>query len=182
MSSCSINYYDLFLFYMSELQNICTNSHVDYSEGRPFPIYDKVDDFLSNTSDRIKGIYVKDMRRYYQGELLSRLKTKNESCALFIIPEFGEAQITTIQFLQNIVISFDSFVDLDPLGERQIQFINWFISKHDEIMNSSTFLNTGKDLYCSVSTITKPIMNQSDQSSAYIRRSIVINARFCKCT
>lgn len=180
MSQCQVAYYDLFLYYMTQVQNICTNTNVLYSAGRPFNIYDKVEDFLSNTTDKVKGMFVKDLRRYYQGEILSRIKIKNETVSLFIVPEFGEAQISTIQFLQNIVISFDSYIDVDPLGERQIQFINWFINKHNEVIGDEPMSN-GQKLYCRVSTITKPIMNQSDQASAYVRRSVIINVRYCNC-
>lgn len=178
--ACDVaQYHDLFIKYMTDLQNICTSTSSIYSD-RPIKVYDKVSDFLANTTDKIKGIYVKDLRRYYQGEILSTLRTKNEACALFIVPEFGESQINTVQFLQTISISFDSFVDLDPLGERQIQFINWFINKHHDLMENAE-LTSGTALYTQISTISKSITNQSDQASAYIRRSIVINARYCNC-
>jgi len=178
--ACDSQYYALFNYYTDELEKIFTSDEEPYSTDRPMPVHEDVGDFLNDKLNKEKGLYVTDLRRYYQGELLNRIRTRHDYVSMFVIPEYGETQIETIQVIQNVVISFDSFVDTDPRGERQIKLIDWFIDKHREIFDSVT-LGSGREIYLNMSTVSKPVFNQSDQSSAYVRRSIVINLRYCNC-
>lgn len=179
----SYEYLKIFNEYGATLRDLLLNC-----PDRPYPLYELLDDYNSNLQDKYKGLLVWDSYRYYKTVVDANQIVQVPQDQLqrvigyFIVPEFSRVDIIpNFEYKQLVVISFDSCVepDFDPFQKRIIEVIDWFLNKHNEVIekiNCGFELSDSRRLYANVVQVSNPIIATN---SSYVRRSVTITLRYC---
>lgn len=193
MAECGYHYQELYDIYIKEIRNILLGLRPEYLDGRPYSIYETIDEYIKNKDNLYKGLLVWEVNKYYKGTFLIDYYKNNQplnpyetSIAFFVVPEFGQVVIDNIQYKQNIVISFDTNVTakFDPFGTKIIEVVNWFLEKHRRYIEKDQlmFPSNQQNIFIKTSGISAPIYSfDRDGVISYSRRSVQITLRFCDC-
>lgn len=194
----------IFEQYGKKLEELLLDSNEDTKS--PYPIYASREAYDADTISEFKGILVWDAQRYYSGLTADPADYESypNDVGFYIVPEFGNVSIIpNVEFKQYITISFDSNSepDKDKYGVKIIQIINWFVNRHErliealniELITSMVVLDVNgepilddqgntipvkKPLWSMLDSISKPIYS----NSIYIRRNVTEVVRYCRCS
>ena len=178
--SCDYKYFKIFQDYGTHIRNIILND-----TEKPNIVYEIKPDVPDET---FYGLLVWQAQQYYNIISSDNSNTQQaddyaNTVGFFVIPEFGDVDIIpNLEYKQTIVINFDSNTDpdYDPYGSKIIEFIDWFINKHAEVVEQINYtLSDSTRLFSFISHISKPIYNTG--SSILVRRSVLITLRYCRC-
>jgi len=171
---------DIFTIYGQYLDALITNNTL---YNKPYPIYNNVTDYINDTVNDYKGYLVWDIEKYYKGTLITDLQGQGvDGVGLFVLVEFGSVTtVHPIEFRQEVLIHFDTLLEKDRFGSKQLEEINWFINAHKKLVEDVNFDLGYKRpvLYIQMSNISKGIVNE--KYASYYRRTILYVLRYCLC-
>jgi len=177
--SCVYNYNKIFQEYGSEIRNIILND-----TSKPFLVYETKPDVPDAP---FYGMLIWNTQQYYstiyEADSTENSTTYLNDIGFFVVPEFGDVKIIpSVEYRQTITMAFDTNTDpdFDPYGSKIIEFIDWYINRHLELVENLNFtLSNNTRLFCMLSNISKPIYGRG--SSLLVRRSVLITLRYCRC-